>query len=92
MDRRQVEALVKEQIAQALASQPPPLPAPAPEAPTKPTPPAGKKVCGKGHVYPTGKRECPQCVQLRQRATRARKAEARRGAIPAPAPASPEGA
>jgi hypothetical protein len=80
IDMRRIEALIDQKIAQALASQPPTLP--PPEAP-KPTPPAGKKVCSKGHVpYPATKKECPHCVRLRQRVAKQRKAEARRGGIP----------
>jgi hypothetical protein len=80
LDRRQVEALVQEQIAAALASQP--APPPPPGAP-KPTPPAGTKVCSKGHApYSATKKECPHCVRLRQRVAKQRKAEVRRGESP----------
>ena len=99
MDQRQVQALVKEQIAQALASQsavfgegtptetaPPARAAAAPALPPPLRPPAapGMKWCKKGlHQFPMGKGECPPCATIRKRAHRTKKAKARQGEIPA---------
>jgi hypothetical protein len=34
--------------------------------------PVGMKQCGRGHLYPTSKPECPECTRLRKRNHRAR--------------------
>jgi hypothetical protein len=82
-DARQMEALVDRKIAEALAAlSKAPQEAPAPEE--SPLAPAGMKQCGKGHApYPASKAECPQCVRERTRAYRERKADKRRGEVPA---------
>jgi hypothetical protein len=85
LDVHRLEALIDRKIAQAMASQSP-TPAPPPAAPVPP-PPAGMKQCQKGHApYPASKPECPTCARERKQAYRQRKADKRRGNIPAACP------
>lgn len=82
MDVRRLKALIATEIAEALASQSP-VPAPPP-AVSLPPAPEGQKRCQKGHApYPASKPECPQCARERKQAYRQRKADKRRGEIPA---------
>ena len=80
MDRQLITRLVQDQVAQALARQ---HPAPAPPAPALAPVSAGLKRCPKGHQYPAGSKECPQCRTLRKRAQRKREKEKRQGEVPA---------
>ena len=79
VDRRRMEALIDQKIADAMASQ---RPAPTAPPPDLPPPAEGKKRCRKGHEFLVGKRECPQCVTLRKARSRKSKAAKRQGTLP----------
>jgi hypothetical protein len=86
----QVAALIDRKLAEALASQPSPAvpvppPHPAPQPAPLPHTPVGMKQCDDPtHApYDARRKECPQHSRERKRRSRAKKAQERRGEIPA---------